>query len=442
MWKILRILIIIILLSRVVYICFIKEKIDIVFPQDNVVVTGYIDDYKEQRISSNRYRLKIDTYNNQKINDGSRILIVTNPYVKNIEYGTGVKLVGQIENPKDFITDSGKSFDYDNYLKLGKIYGIMRDPDVEIIPGFFGNKVKNFLFKIRKSFSNTLNQNLDENSSVLTRGILLGEKSGINDELRNNLAKTSTSHIVALSGYNITIVSEIIIQITKSFPLLVRTFLGSFSILLFVMLAGGGSSATRAMIMAFILLYARNRGKNYNALWALIVASIIIVSINPLAFRYDMGLHLSILATYGLIVFQNPIAVFFIKKHFHRKIADVLASTISASIMTIPYIAYNMGIISFIGIFANIIVVPTLPPLMLFSFITGILGQISNTLVIPFVYITHIVSNFVLFIINSFGELPFSAIYKNNIPLLGILLVYAIIFYYAVRLTKKEITKH
>jgi competence protein ComEC len=438
MWKILRILIIIILLTRVGYICFLKEKIDIIFPQDTVNIVGYVDDYGEQRISSNRYRIKITEYNNQQINDGSRILIVTNPYSQKIEYGTKIKLVGEVENPKDFITDSGKSFDYDNYLKLSKIYGIMRDPEIQIMPGFYGNKITLVLFKIRKSFSETLNKNLDENSSVLTRGILLGEKSGINNELRDNLAKTNTSHIVALSGYNITIVSEIIIQITKSLPIILRTSLGGISIILFVVLAGGGSSAVRAMIMAMILLYARYRGKNYNALWALIVASTIIVSINPMSLRYDMGLHLSILATYGLIVFQNPISIFFIKKHLNRKIADIFASTIAASIMSMPYVAYNMGIISITGFFVNVLVVPLLPVLMLFSFITGIIGLISNYLVIPFAYITYIISKLILFIINTFGELPFSAIYKNNIPLVGILLIYAIIFYYGFKLSKKD----
>jgi competence protein ComEC len=440
MWKILRIIIILTLIFRAVYICFFTEKINIQFPPDNVTISGYVDDYPEERISSNRYRFKITEFNNQKITDNSRILLVTNPYIKDISYGSKLNLIGSIENPKDFITDSGKSFDYDNYLALDNIYGIMRDPEIKIISGSSGNWLKNILFKIRSKFSKTLNKNLNENSSVLTKGILLGEKSGITDETRNNLAKTSTSHIIALSGYNITIVSEIIIQLTKGFSLFTRSILGSSSILLFVILAGGGSSANRAMIMAFILLYARYRGKNYNALWALILAFSIIVAINPMSFRYDMGLHLSVLATFGLIIFQTPIASYFIKKHLHPKIADILASTISASIMTLPYIAYNMGIISFIGIFANLLVVPLLPPLMLFSFIVGLIGQFSNILVLPFVYITHLLSGFILFIINIFGELPFSAIYKENIPLVGILLVYGIIFYYAFRVSKKETT--
>ncbi len=442
MWNVLRIILIIILLSRVVYFCFIVEKIDINFPNEEVLILGYIDDYGEERINSNRYRLKITELNGQKITDGSRILIVTNPYTNNLEYGTILKIKGQIENPKDFITDSGKNFEYDNYLALSKIYGITRDPEIEIINGFSGNKIKFYLFKIRKSFSNTLDKNLNENSSVLSRGILLGEKSGINNELRNNLAKTSTSHIVALSGYNITIISEIVIQITKSLPLLARTILGASSIFLFVLLAGGGSSAIRAMIMAFILLYSRNRGKSYNALWALFLAFLIIISINPLSFRYDMGLHLSVLATFGLIIFQIPIAEFFIKKHFHRKISDVLASTISASIMTMPYIAYNMGIVSIVGIIANILVVPMIPLLMLFSFLTGIIGQISNILVLPFGYITHTISKIILFVINNFGELPFSAIYKNNIPIVGILFVYGMIIYFAIKANKKSTEEH
>lgn len=431
-----RISIIIILLIRCFYILIFNKPVSIIFPEDTVTVTGYISNYKEERISSNRYRLKILKYNDTEILDKSSILIVTDPYQQDLQYGNVIKITGSIENPKDFITDTGKSFDYDNYLKLSNIYGIMRDPKIEILPYQDGNIIKKYLFKIRYKFSQSLNKHLDQDSAVLSRGILLGEKSSITNKLRNNLAKTSMSHIIALSGYNITIVSEILIQLTKSFPLLFRTVFGMVGILLFVIMAGAESSALRAMIMAFILLYTRSRGKSYNALWALFISFIILISINPNLLIYDMGLHLSVLATFGLIVFHPYITAFFIKKHLPRWLSDTLASTISATIMTMPYIVYNMGIISITGLIVNIMIVPLLPVLMLFSFLTGLIGQFTSTLVLPFSYVTYIVSKFILWVINYFGELPFSAIYKEHISMLFIIFIYGIIFYIAFKLLK------
>lgn len=433
-----RISIILILLIRSFYIAYFIEPTSIVFPNNDVEITGYIDDYKEERISTNRYRLRITEFNNYPIKETARLLIITNPYTTDLKYGAIINLYATVENPKDFITDTGKTFDYDSYLKLDNIYGIIRDPEIEVIGNGAGNKLTNILFYIRSKFSQTLNKILPEKTAVLSRGVLLGEKSGITDAQRINLAKTSTSHIIALSGYNITIVSEIIMQLTKSLSIVLRSILGAGGILLFVILAGGGSSALRAMIMAFILLYSRSRGKTYNALWALIFSFTLLVTISPLALRYDMGLHLSVLATFGLIIFQIPIAVFFIKKHIPRWLADVLASTISASIMTLPYIAYNMGIISIVGIFANIIVVPLLPPLMLFSFLTGLIGQLSIIIATPFGYMTHAISNIILGTINYLGDLPFSAIYKEHISILFIILIYGVILYFAWRIQKQS----
>ena len=428
----LRTSIIIILLIRSFYIGFLNAPDPIIFGSGQVFITGYIDDYKEERISTDRYRIKITEFNGVTVTEKSRLLVVVSPYEKDLEYGTYVNLTGTIENPKDFITDTGKSFDYDSYLALSNIYGIMRDPEIEIMDKKGGNSLMKTLFSIRKKFSTTLNNLLNEDSAILSRGVLLGEKSGITNDLRNNLAKTSTSHIIALSGYNITIVSEIIMQVTQGLSMVLRTVLGASGILLFVMLAGGGSSAIRAMIMAFILLYARNRGKSYNALWALTIAFTILTTISPRALRYDQGLHLSFLATFGLIVFQTYFASFFIRKHFVKWLANALASTISASIMTLPYIAYKMGIISITGILANVLIVPLLPFLMLFSFLTGIIGFMGNTVVIPFAYITNTISSFILFVINYLGELPFSAIYKEHISIIWILLVYGVILYFAV----------
>ena len=84
---------------------------------------------------------KIESINNTIVTDGSRIILATSPYNK-YEYGNKIELLGTVESPKDFITDTGKTFDYDNYLKLSNVYGIMRDPEIKIIKEFDGNKIK------------------------------------------------------------------------------------------------------------------------------------------------------------------------------------------------------------------------------------------------------------------------------------------------------------
>ncbi len=437
MLKLFRILLIILPIAYGVYVSWIKEDYPVIFPAEKVAITGYIDDYPEERISSNRYRLRIEKLNNTKVTETARILIVTSPYTK-LSYGEEISLYGTIEMPEDFITDTGKTFDYDSYLKLSKVYGITRDPDIEKTSNFKGSRFINFLYKIRHKFSKNLDYRLPKTDASLSQGVLLGEKVGLNNNLRENLARTSTSHIIALSGYNITIVSEIIMKALNGVPIIGRTLVGAGGIIIFIALAGGGSSALRAGIMAGILLYARARGKTYNAVFALALAISILTALNPLALRYDMGFHLSILATFGLIAFQNPIAIFLIKKRLPKFFAEIAASTLAATIMTLPYIAYNMGIISVVGILANIIVVPLVPALMLFSFLTGIIPGILSILTVPFVFITHVISKIMLQTIDKLGSPSWAAIYVQHIYLILILAIYTAIFYAAFKALQKE----
>lgn len=430
--KTLRYAVIILPLFYGVYISFFQKQTPILFPEDKSTITGFIDDYPEERMSSNRYRVKIESFNNTAVTETARILVVTSPH-QVFSYGQKIELYGQIELPEDFITDSGKTFDYDSYLKLEKVYGIMRDPEITEYPGFAGNKITSLLFNIRSRFARVLNTHLNPNDSVLSRGVLLGERAGITSKFRDNLARTSTSHIIAISGYNITIVSEIIMKISAPFSLLWRTLFGASGIIIFIALAGGGSSVLRAGIMAGILLYSRWRGKEYNAIYALLLAAALLVSINPLSLRYDVGFHLSLLATFGLIVFQSPIATRLRRFGFNKFFAEILGSTLAATIMTLPYIVYFIGILSIIGIFANIIIVPLIPILMLFSFLTGLFGFMAA----PFAWVTHVVSEIIFRTVNTFGDIPWAAKYVDHIPAIYIVLIYVSIFYTATRALKK-----
>jgi competence protein ComEC len=217
-----------------------------------------------------------------------------------------------------------------------------------------------------------------------------------------------------------------------------RSVIGASGILLFLILAGGGSSAMRAGIMAGILIYSRSRGKTYNALWALTIATTVLIIISPLSLRYDVGFHLSVLATFGLIAFQRPISVFLIRKHLYKWFIEILSTTVSATIMTLPYIAYSMGIFSILGIIANIIVVPLLPPLMLFSFLVGILGNNILFLTKIFSFITNTLSNIILYTINYLGSISFAALYVEKIPLVLVSSIYIFLFYKGLRLLTKD----
>lgn len=436
--KRIKIILVLIPISYAIFFCFFKPEINFSFPEKDVTVVGVVDAYPEKRISSNRYTIKILEYSGYKITETARIIWVTNPYT-NYNYGDKFILTGQIEKPENFITDTGKTFDYESYLKLSKVYGILREGESKQVDGFYGSVIKSKIFKIRSIFSGLIDKHLNFESSILTKGVLLGEKNTLPTELRENLSKTNTSHIIAVSGYNVSIVSEFIMKALSGQSLFVKGVFGILGIIFFLIFVGGGNSVLRAGVMGIVIIYSRMIGKSYNSLYALLFATSLLVLINPLALRYDVGFHLSILATFGLITYQKTFSKIFKEKlKVKGFLNEILSSSVSATIMTMPYVAYQIGIMSIVGLFVNIIITPLIPLVMMMGFVSAILGIFLDVLGNFSGFGGNIISGFVLGIINFFGELKFSAIITNSINVWFIIVIYVFLFYFGLKEFKKS----
>ena len=129
------------------------------------------------------------------------------------KYGNKINFEGKLEKPENFITDQGKEFDYVNYLRKDGIFYVMSYPKIEIVSRGNGNFIKSALFYVKDKFLNKMNLAIREPESLLMGGLILGEKSSFNEALRQSFVDTGTIHIVALSGYNVTIVAEWIMKI-------------------------------------------------------------------------------------------------------------------------------------------------------------------------------------------------------------------------------------
>src|SRR3989344_1517071 len=183
---------------------------------------------------------------------------------KDFRYGNEVNVEGILKKPENFMTDNGKEFDYVNYLRKDGIFYIMSYPKIEIISHENGNLMKSALFYAKEKFLDKMNLAIREPESLLMGGLILGEKSSFSESLRQSFVDTGTIHIVALSGYNVTIIAEWIMKIFYSFPKNIGIGIGIFSILLFVLMTGGSSTAVRAGIMASFALFARVIGRKYD----------------------------------------------------------------------------------------------------------------------------------------------------------------------------------
>jgi competence protein ComEC len=211
----------------------------------------------------------------------------------------------------------------------------------------------------------------------LLGGLLLGGKQSLGTDLLSEFQKTGTSHIVVLSGYNIAIVAESIMDALKFLPKYISFGAGMVGIILFTILSGGGASAWRAAIMVLVALFAKKLNRDFKVSRALGFAVVLMLASNPTLLFFDPSFQLSILATIGL-VFVSPFVEPYLKNVTEKfGLREILSSTIATQITVLPFLIYNTGIVSLVSLPVNILILGTIPLTMFLGFITGVFGLVS-----------------------------------------------------------------
>ncbi|MEK7576624.1 MAG: ComEC/Rec2 family competence protein [Patescibacteria group bacterium] len=253
------------------------------------------------------------------------------------------------------------------------------------------------LVSVRDMFVSNLLHALPEPHASYIAGVLVGVRATIPYDLREAFRRTGTSHILALSGYNVTILARALESIFAS------TWLAAFVIFLFVLATGAASSLVRAAIMGMIVLLAKSNKRDYSAPHALAVAVFLMLAADPTILFGDIGFQLSVAATLGLIYFECPIGarLMFVPKTLRFR--DALASTLAAEAATLPIILWYFGFFSLFAPIVNMLVLPTIPAVMLTGFLTGSIGFISNALAQIFAWPTYLFASYQIFIIKFFA---------------------------------------
>ena len=400
--------------------------------REKVSLTGIVLDEPDVREDNQKLTVKTEL-EKQK----TKILITTSRDM-DFKYGDEINFEGILKKPDNFTTDQSKEFDYINYLRKDGIFYIESYPSVEIVSHRNGNFIKSILFDVKEKFVSKMNLVIREPESLLMGGLILGEKSSFSEALRQSFVDTGTIHIVALSGYNVTIVAEWIMKFFSLghnltgetfFPQNIGIGAGIISILLFVLMTGGSSTAIRAGVMASLALFARLIGRNYDVSRALIIAGVIMILINPFVLAFDVSFELSFIATVAVIFFTPKIEKYFLWVTFRLGLRDIVSVTTAAYIFVLPFIIYKMGNLSLVALPANILILPLIPITMIFGFLTGFTGVIWYFLSIPFGYVSYLLLHYELAVVSFFSNVPFAALPIPNFPLIITILIYAYFVY-------------
>lgn len=347
-----------------------------------------------------------------RLRTGDRLLLVTDNFT-DYAYGDKIEFKGKIEKPSNFITPhqngagqaaQGKVFDYQNYLLVRGITEVGYYPKIKILARDQGSVIKAWLFKLKNNFLGNLRQTLPEPSASLAGGLILGDKGGLGSKTENEFRQAGVSHIIVLSGFNITVVAETVLRVFSWLSPAFAWLLGIGSIFLFVMMTGGEAAAVRSAVMGAIALVARKYGRTYDAGVALIVAGFLMVLWNPRLLVFDFGFQLSFLATCGMIYISPLISQLggFTSK---LKLKELISTTIGAQIAVYPWLLYKTGNATLVGFISNLFILPAVPMAMLGSFLTGIAGFVSYYLSLIISYPTYFLLFYILKLASLFSLL-------------------------------------
>ena len=363
---------------------------------EDIEIEGLI--FREPELKSSKQKVIIKT------EKGERVLINTQRYPE-YEYGDVVFVSGTLKEPENF-----NGFNYRGYLAKDNIYFLMQNPSIELKEKSKGNIVAATLFNIKKSFEENIKTLLPSPESDFINGVLFGSKSEIPQKLYDDFIKTGTAHIIALSGFNVTII-VIFLAWIFSFLLTNRKMVAIIAILtiaLFVIMTGASSSVVRAALMGSVLLLAKYYGRAQHSLNALVFAAFLMVLFNPKILVFDVAFQLSFLATLGLLYIYPYLLEKFKKIPDFFKIRDTTAATLAAQAAVLPILVYNFKQVSIIAPVVNILILPLIPVAMLLGFLAGMIGFVSLTVAKIFAFPLWLVLAYQIKVIEFFGSLPFA----------------------------------
>jgi len=358
-------------------------------------------------------------------------LIFLNAY-PTYKFGETLSIVGALQLPDNFAPD----FDYVQYLKNKNIRTTISYPKISSASSVRLSKLQQLkitiyrqIFVIKDSFQSAVSRSLPAPYSAYINGILLGTRQDIPIELTNAFNKTSTTHILAISGYNITIIAEALLMALVFFMRRRYAFWVSVVVIIvFTVMTGASASVVRAAIMGLLLLFANGYGRLYDPKNSILLAGGVMIFLDPLALRYDVGFQLSFLAVLGLM-YIGPI----LKEKFKKipewfGLKEIFLMSISAQIMVAPLLAYVFNTFSLVSIPANLFVLPLMPYIMFFGFLTGVGGLIFDSLGRAIGLVAWVMASYQLYIIQWLGSLSFSAV-TVVMSSLVLCLLYALIIF-------------
>lgn len=383
-----------------------------------VTLEGVVDGEPDERESYTNLRVRAERLT---LPDGSVLRVAGLALVKadrypQRHYGDRVRVVGMLETPPVF-----EDFSYRDYLARQSVYSLIRNARVTLLAERQASPILYALFAFKQRARATLAAILPEPQAALLTGILLGVETGIPRDLQDDFIATGTSHIIAISGFNISIIAGILAGLAERlFGKRRAVWVAVAGVVFYTLLVGAAASVVRAALMGILYLWGRHLGRATFAPVSLAAAAIAMTALNPYTL-WDVGFQLSFAATLGLVLYAGPLGRAFerglsrcISAERARQVVgllnDNLVVTLAAQITTTPIILHYFGRLSLVTPVTNFFILPAQPAVMIWGGIATLLGLVARPIGQVVGWIAWVFLTYTIEVVRLTARVPFASL--------------------------------
>ena len=353
--------------------------------EGSVVITGRISEPPESSGSTARYviateRLEVRGISTQKVKGK---VMISLPMGFDFKYGDLLEVSGELITPP-----AGTGGAWRVFLEHRGIYAYSQFGQAVLLERGGGNPLLTALYSLREKGARVIDRIFPAPENALLRGILLGDESLLSQEMRQAYAITGTSHIIAISGFNMAVLSAITAHLfTRHLGRLKGSLLAIGVLLFYTILVGASASVMRAAFMGAFTVVASAIARRGNSLNNLGLSVLLMMMINP-HLPWDIGFQLSAMATLGLALLMPPLRArltLWLNKRFGEEVSarfgwmigDYLIVTLVAQASVLPLVLYHFKSLSWVFLIANPLILPVQPLVMVLGLTAMSAGMMS-----------------------------------------------------------------
>ena len=284
-----------------------------------------------------------------------------------------------------------------------------------------------WLNDLRRKFAAGMQSALPEPVASFGLGLLIGQRSTLPEETADQLKQVGLTHIIAVSGYNLTIIVMACRRLFAKRSKFQATFVCLALLGVFLLLTGSSPPIVRAAIISLLSIGAWYYGRAIRPLVLLMLAAAVTVMANPIYLWSSVSWWLSFLAFFGVLVLAPLVARRIIGAREPGVLAGILIESACATVMVLPFVLFIFGEMSLVSLPANLLVVPFVAWAMLLATVAGIMGMLLPAVAGWFAWPAGVVLTFILDVANLLSRVPGAFVEHINFPLGSMVAAYVII---------------